>query len=1153
MAPIEQDALQPGHVLVTLDESEQKIAVRSSRPLLEDAVLSCSPELTIDQPPPLDNSLPPALPALPTLQLTEFSLCDSLGLTVSLNWLCPLLGGPSEMPLHDGTATASHPALPLADGQAVRLESTGGTSFGKARKRRPPASAERASKKQACSATSEEAAVARAGAKAARTGGKKASPAARSGCDDESEESEGEEEEHFNWACCDRCGKWRRLPAGKEYEEAALPETWFCEFSPDNKRNACAKPEERMGKNEVWGERDDESEESGGDGEMDEASGGTPAAAAEAPCAAGGAGTVSMADSSTGAVSKAEDAASSIDSVENRQAAEAHVDETKRELHIATTRVPAGSLWLRGLVVPAGKESDHGAWRYALIGPLTGWTLQHSAAAQLQSLWVRTDRAWYWLRQAPPFAPASPYRLLWRPPGAVADSALPEDSLMPSPIAFGYARAVAPPPRGCGAARTTSITAPPYTTADATDSALALCPRSFRLSSFSLLSPANEPLDLFAAMPDGLLPSTDRQMTLVGQLLPSHTASSDAATKGARPSRLWVRTLPVQEWRFELEGKALRTGGAGLPVWVRTGSSWFLLGKPKLEGTWKPPGGKTRPLSDGLLSGAFECDARPPLNLEGLPCRALTDFTARSAETGALRSLFDTLADCSKPTTPPVHLQGLVLPSGAPLVSAQDPSGEQQGVWVRSDRIVGGAMDYTTEPAVMWVRTVGAMYRLLQPSTEFAHLYKAPGSSRASPLGESGISPLLELYQQNEEHPFSTKKGAILPALRLTNFEVCDAAASPSEIFRTLPEGTLKAARTAAGAAGASDKLHVYLRAQLVPLRGGCARPWVWVGPVRAWSADYERKSPAGKAVAGLWVYCSEAAFYVTAAEAASVSEPHARCWATNDGLLVRLASEVVQQCKAHRDPRGAAKLFNTIINNAWSRLPTEVERAYGLKRDVVVYEKHTVRFLVEALEEAGHAPMAQRLVEHRNKRMVEERKPKVQRPGQAAVAPRPAESRPVQHAGSSTALGAGDMAPGKRASHGGSGAPAKVPKAVQLSSGRAAAAADTTTSTSGTPAAAKGTDDQVTTATSAPVQASAPSDVEVAEAMLTLLRKSPEALSFAQIAVSCKSTFPGTQWNLGKWINAVKRAHAARPAWFAAVGEDMLSPGSEFEPADNA
>ena len=127
--------------------------------------------------------------------------------------------------------------------------------------------------------------------------------------------------------------------------------------------------------------------------------------------------------------------------------------------------------------------------------------------------------------------------------------------------------------------------------------------------------------------------------------------------------------------------------------------------------------------------------------------------------------------------------------------------------------------------------------------------------------------------------------------------------AAPRSLVRTLPDGTLKAAQSAAGGADkGGDALHIYVRGQLLPAREGAARPWVWAGPVRAWSADYERKvavqGGGSRLEAGIWVCCKEGAFLLPVDRAARArpgfaeSEAHARSWATGDGLLARLASD---------------------------------------------------------------------------------------------------------------------------------------------------------------------------------------------------------------------------------------------------------------------
>ena len=82
--------------------------------------------------------------------------------------------------------------------------------------------------------------------------------------DDDASDATGSEIEWTteNWACCDRCDKWRRLPPGVAYCAEALPDQWFCEMNPNTQRNTCEKPEERMSRGEVWEEGNEVGEES---------------------------------------------------------------------------------------------------------------------------------------------------------------------------------------------------------------------------------------------------------------------------------------------------------------------------------------------------------------------------------------------------------------------------------------------------------------------------------------------------------------------------------------------------------------------------------------------------------------------------------------------------------------------------------------------------------------------------------------------------------------------------------------------------------------------------------------------------------------------------------------------------------------------------
>ena len=46
------------------------------------------------------------------------------------------------------------------------------------------------------------------------------------------------------WAQCDRCQKWRRLP--KSVAASSLPDIWFCSMSADAERNTCSAAEEHL-------------------------------------------------------------------------------------------------------------------------------------------------------------------------------------------------------------------------------------------------------------------------------------------------------------------------------------------------------------------------------------------------------------------------------------------------------------------------------------------------------------------------------------------------------------------------------------------------------------------------------------------------------------------------------------------------------------------------------------------------------------------------------------------------------------------------------------------------------------------------------------------------------------------------------------------
>ena len=67
------------------------------------------------------------------------------------------------------------------------------------------------------------------------------------------------------WVCCDKCDKWRRLPAGVAAPDESSP--WECAMNPDPARNTCEAEAEEMPDDD-----DDaaEAEEEGGEEEEEE-------------------------------------------------------------------------------------------------------------------------------------------------------------------------------------------------------------------------------------------------------------------------------------------------------------------------------------------------------------------------------------------------------------------------------------------------------------------------------------------------------------------------------------------------------------------------------------------------------------------------------------------------------------------------------------------------------------------------------------------------------------------------------------------------------------------------------------------------------------------------------------------------------------------
>ena len=58
--------------------------------------------------------------------------------------------------------------------------------------------------------------------------------------------------QQVNWAQCDACNKWRKLPCGPDYCDEALPDQWYCHLNAATHTHTCDAPEDAMEADEVW-------------------------------------------------------------------------------------------------------------------------------------------------------------------------------------------------------------------------------------------------------------------------------------------------------------------------------------------------------------------------------------------------------------------------------------------------------------------------------------------------------------------------------------------------------------------------------------------------------------------------------------------------------------------------------------------------------------------------------------------------------------------------------------------------------------------------------------------------------------------------------------------------------------------------------------
>ena len=497
-------------------------------------------------------------------------------------------------------------------------------------------------------------------------------------------------------------------------------------------------------------------------------------------------------------------------------------------------------------------------------------------------------------------------------------------------------------------------------------------------------------MNLFRKIPDGLVSGDVGNVYLIGQLecTPSgnEVSITSAEPTGAPRSadKIWICTSPVIEWRIEPAMVNARPGAIASGdvsnniirdatsayrtpprLWVRSvDGAWILLtGRPHPRAdnqSWRIPGHLPMlPMSDVFLSDAFVADSEPREKSYNLPCRTIEYFMPASS--AAMNAEADTLNLRQVPLLKLLEDESLRSKTSMfGIVRAGE--GEYAPLWIRTGSIQDYSTDYSKNPPAVWLRTEGGYYRLQQPNPAYAKMCQRAGDDISQPLVESALVQMNMHFDHSElEHPFTSKKGTLLPTFILDSFELCDAEGKLKSLLRTLPEGVLSKSDSS------DEKRRVYLRGRAIPREKGGFSPFIWAGHIRGWTAETSSTDHCA-----LWVCTSRAAYLLPESDAAvpksvdAASGPTSQnSWQGNDGLLLRFASELIGQCRLHRDPSGAAKLFNNILSNAWARLPKNVSSL--LKRDAVLCEKFAADFLIDCLHEANQKPFSKKFEEFRD------------------------------------------------------------------------------------------------------------------------------------------------------------------------------------------
>lgn len=554
-----------------------------------------------------------------------------------------------------------------------------------------------------------------------------------------------------------------------------------------------------------------------------------------------------------------------------------------------------------------------------------------------------------------------------------------------------------------------------------------------------------------------------------------------------------------------------------------------------------------------------------------------------SAQYPLAPSLLSVLDSLGQPGQPRILLLGDVRSPTPSSVEAEAlPS-----LPVLTGAIICGSLDYSVRPAALWVRTDGGcFYRLRDPDEAYTPLFQMPGFSQDTPISEEKVQTMLPLFSPPLlESPFVSKRKAY-PSLRLSTFELLSRRAKPRSVLRAMPNG-IRAKKTELGKEAPAANDEVYVRGRLIAYARGASSPWVWAGPLRAWSADFSQTGERGRVEPVLWVCTAHAAYELRPslaggsevaagssrrADSSAVSDgrrPAAapvlnstRTWMTGDGLALRLTAEILAGCKEQSAKR-TVMLYNVIVTGAWSRMPKSATA--GLARNQFIFQEHVFSLLVEALGDAKHEPMAARLKEERARYLEQKQRSTYITRGHlesrraiksgiigiGAVAAAAVRARVAEFSANSARTPGAEpdattrhLPRVKPAAKGATGRKRSGEQLGEPSSKRPKppppeALPQMRSGADGVARAAKASSLLLRPAVAGALE---PVDAEVCRILLSVLNKASVPLAVTALTLAAKSKLPSVPWNFAQWLLVVNRTVNARRALFARSAASTIS-----------